>query len=185
MRTHLPAIAWLLFVWLALLGDISVLNVISGILIAVGLVTLFRPSRTVDRGIRLRPLGALIFLGYFLAQFLRANIQVALAVLDPERVRNRRAIIAVPIAAPNDIAVILLANAISLTPGTFILEMRHEPATLYVHILQLTTVREARLAILELERYIVRAVESPGALEQVEELMRQVADDEIDGERMG
>lgn len=183
MRKQIPAVAWLLFVWLALVGDVSVLNLVAGLLIAVGLVTIFRPSHTIDREIKVHPLGALTFLGYFLAQFLRANIQVALAVLDPDRVRDRRALIAVPIAAPNDIAVVLLANAISLTPGTFILEMRHEPPTLYVHILQLTTVREARLAILELERYIVRAVESPGALRRVEELMRQVAAEETDGER--
>jgi len=168
---------------LVLSGDVSARNIVAGILIAVGLVTIFQPSRHVDREIRVRPIRVLIFLGYFFIQFIRANLQVALAVLDPARIRHHRAIIAVPIAAPNDVAVILLANAISLTPGTFILEMHHEPPTLYVHILQLTTVREARLAILELERYIVRAVESPGALRRVEELIRQVAAEESDGER--
>lgn len=185
MKAHLLAIVWLLLVWLALLGDLSPLTILTGVLLAVGLVTFFRPSRTVDRQITIRPLGLAIFMGYFLLRFIRANIQVALAVIDPARVRDRRAVISVPIAAPNDIAMILLANAISLTPGTFILEMRREPPTLYVHVLQITTLREARLAILELERYVVRAVESPGAIERVEELMRQVDADASDGEGLG
>lgn len=185
MKRLLPAIAWLIFVWLVLLGDLSPLTLLTGALIALGLVTLFRPTRTIDRQITVRPLGTVIFIGYFLGQFIRANIQVALAVIDPARVRDRRGVIAVPIAAPNDIAFILLASAISLTPGTFILEMRDEPPTLYVHVLQITSVRDARLAILELERYIVRAIESPGAVERVEELMRQVAAEESDGEGVG
>lgn len=180
MRAQIPTIAWLSLVWVALLSDFSLVNIISGLVISTGLVTLFRPSREPDREIRLRPLRMAIFILYFFAQFLRANLQVALAVLDPDRVRDRRAVIAVPIAAPNEIAVILLANAISLTPGTFIFEIQRDPPTLYVHILQLGTLREARLAILELEEYIARAVESPGGIERVRELKRIVAEDSED-----
>lgn len=180
MRAHLTTVAWLLFVWLALVGDVSVRSVLIGLLIAAGLVTFFRPTRSEGRRIAVRPVGVLRFAAFFVVQFIEANIQVALAVINPERVRYQRAIVAVPIAAANDVSVILLANAISLTPGTFIVEMRREPATIYVHVLQMPSVRETRLMILRLERYIVTAFESPGGLERVEELMRQAAAEETD-----
>ncbi len=178
MRTHLTTIAWLLFVWLALIGEISVQSVLLGVLIASGLVMFFRPSHAGGPRIVVRPVGVLRFMAFFFRQFIAANIQVALAVINPERVRHQRAVIAVPIAAANEVAVIILANAISLTPGTFILEMRREPATIYVHVLQMPSIRETRLMILEMERYIVRAFESPGGLDRVEALMRRVADEE-------
>lgn len=169
------AVAWLLFVWVALTGSFALLNVVAGLLVSVAILSFFRPAGATKAGGSLRPWHAARFFVFFIVQFVQANFQVALAVIRPERVRRKRAIIAVPVVAASEITTTMLANAVSLTPGTFILEMRPDPPTMYVHVLQLSTVRTARLEILELERYIVLAFGPPGAAERVRELMARTA----------
>jgi multicomponent Na+:H+ antiporter subunit E len=174
MRRRAAAFGWLLFVWIALTGSLSVLNVALGVAISIGLLLFFRPAPPATTG-RFHPWYAARFLFYFTVKFLKANVEVALAVIQPERVRRKRAIIAVPMVGATETTTTLLADAVSLTPGTFILEMRRDPATMYVHILALNDLREARLEILELERRILLGFGPPGSVERCEELMTQVA----------
>jgi multicomponent Na+:H+ antiporter subunit E len=175
MRQRVVALAWLLFVWLALIGNVTVTTVATGLAIGAGLLVFFRPTRRTRERIVLRPLRAASYFVYFQVKFLAANVQVALAVIRPGRGRARPGVIAVPIVAATELTTIVLANAVSLTPGTFIIELRRDPAVMYVHLLQVTSVRAARLAILEMERRIVRAFGPPGSAERVEALMAAVA----------
>jgi multicomponent Na+:H+ antiporter subunit E len=174
------AAAWLVFVWLALTADTSAWGLVVAAVLAVALVTFFRPTSAPRRRGRFRPWHAAGFAMFFLMKFLDANLQVALAVLQPERVRHRRAIVAVRIAAPSETTTTLLAMAVSLTPGTFILELQRQPAVMFVHMLDLESVRAARLDVLDMERRIVEAFGPPGAGRQVLALM-----DEVRAERPG
>jgi multicomponent Na+:H+ antiporter subunit E len=180
MMTRLATFAWLLFLWVALLGSASVASVLFGALLSAGLLIYFQPTHTPWQSIRFRPLHAAGFLAFFAVKFAQANIQVALAVIDPERVRRKRAVIAVPIVDASEMTTLVLANAVCLTPGTFVLEMRSEPPTLYVHVLQLSTPRELRLGILEMERRIALAVGPKGAGDHVKSLMALVSADAQD-----
>jgi multicomponent Na+:H+ antiporter subunit E len=176
LRPRVVALAWLLFIWLALLGSVTVTTVATGLVIGAGLLVFFRPTRHASERIVLHPLQAAFFVVYFQAQFLAANLQVALAVIWPGRGQTRPGVIAVPIVGASELTTILLANGVSLTPGTFIIELRRDPAVMYVHLLHVTSVRDARLAILRLERRIIRAFGPPGSAERVEALMAAVAD---------
>lgn len=71
---------------------------------------------------------------YFLAELVVANVNVAAAVLGPVR-RLRPAIVAVPLDAESDGQILLLANLITLTPGTLSLDVSTDRRTLYVHVL--------------------------------------------------
>ncbi len=175
MRKRIAPFTWLLLIWLALTGSLTVLNVVLGAAISLALLVYFRPTRAGATRGRFRPWYAARFAVYFTAKFLRANFDVALAVIWPERVRTKRGIIAVPMVAATETTTTLLADAVSLTPGTFILEMRPDPPTMYVHVLELGSVREARLDILELERRILLGFGPPESLERAEELRARVA----------
>lgn len=180
MSTRIVTFVWLVFLWVALLGSFSIASVLMGAALGAGLLAYFRPTHTPWESVHVRPLQAAGFLAFFGMKFIQANVQVALAVLQPARIRRRRAVIAVPIVDASELTTLVLANAVCLTPGTFVLEMRRDPSTLYVHVLQLSTARALRLGILEMERRIVLAVGPTGAADQVQALMAMVAGDPDD-----
>lgn len=182
MMARLAAFAWLVGVWSALLGTVSPAGLFGGAALAAGLLWYFSPAPHTGGTVRVRPVHAAGFAAYFVVKFVKANVSVALAVLQPERVRRTRAVIGVPIVAASDTTTTLLASAVSLTPGMFFLELQRQPATLYVHVLQLTTVRAARLSILEMERRIALAVGPDGAAAEVQRLQARVASGEFDEE---
>jgi multicomponent Na+:H+ antiporter subunit E len=76
----------------------------------------------------------------------------------------RTGIVAVPVAACSDLVITVVANAITLTPGTLTLEVRREPSTLYVHVLHLRDLDQVRRDIRTLLRMVVRAIGSAEAL---------------------
>jgi multicomponent Na+:H+ antiporter subunit E len=84
-------------------------------------------------GGRLRQVGRLLgFAAYFLRELTVANAQVVWDVLTP-RSRLAPGIAAVPLRSRSDLEVTLIANLVTLTPGTLSLAVRRDPATLYVH----------------------------------------------------
>ncbi len=70
----------------------------------------------------------------FLAQLFLSAWAVARAVLAP-RPAYRPAILAVPLDLRSDAEIALLANMVSLTPGTTSLHVSDDRRTLYVHVL--------------------------------------------------
>lgn len=69
---------------------------------------------------------------YFLWELVISSLQVAWDVLTPMH-RSRPGIIAVPIDAKSDLEITVLANLVSLTPGTLSLDISSDRKTLYVH----------------------------------------------------
>ena len=150
-------VVWLVVIWLALWSEVTVANVLSGLIVAVVVVGLFETWRGGE--FVFRPLRALKFLGYFLFKLVEASLVVARTVISP-RDRIRSGIVAVPLTGCSDALATLIADAISLTPGTLTLEVRRDPLTLYVHVLHVDDVEEVRREVRTLE---VLAVEAFGA----------------------
>jgi multicomponent Na+:H+ antiporter subunit E len=72
------------------------------------------------------------FLAFFLKELLLANLKVARGgARSPGRLRP--AIVAVPLTVDRDAEIALLANLITLTPGTLSLDVSPDRRTLYVH----------------------------------------------------
>lgn len=164
MNRRLPLLVWLLLVWLALWESVSVANVASGLAVGALLLVLFPVPASPGAGGRFRPLRALELLAYFLVKLLEANAVVAWEVVTPSNAKVKEAIVAVPITGASDAVVAVLANAISLTPGTLTLEVRRDPTVLYVHVLHLRSIERARADVLRLERKVLRAFGSDEAI---------------------
>lgn len=151
---RLVIVLWLTALWVLLWRDLSVANVASGVLVAVlvEVVLSLRWAGWVDQGHRVRPLALGSFVAYFAWKLLEANLVLARTVVTPRR-RVRTGIIAVPMAGSSDLVVTVVANAVSLTPGTLTVEARRgDRAELYVHVLFLHDIERARADVRTLTR---------------------------------
>lgn len=163
MVTRVTLAIWLAVMWVVLWRDLSPANVASGAVIAVAVLVVFPLHRLGGEHHRIRPVRMLIFLVYFAWQLLVANLVIAREIVTP-RDRIRAGIVAVPVSASSDLVIMVVANAISLTPGTLTLEVRHDPPTLYVHVLHLNDLDQVRETIRKMQRMVVRAIGSTEAL---------------------
>lgn len=83
----------------------------------------------------LRKIGLLIrFLGFYLKELVFANLRVAHDALTPTH-HMRPGIVAIPLDARTDLEILLLANLISMTPGSLSIDVATDRSVLYVHAL--------------------------------------------------
>ena len=82
--------------------------------------------RKVSAGLRLS--------GGFFIELLMANLSVARTVLSP-RLDVRPGILAYSTKLRSDVALTVLANMITLTPGTLTLDISEDRTTLFIHTL--------------------------------------------------
>lgn len=151
-------LGWSAGVWVALWGNFSAANLIAGL--AVGVVALLTvPSRppTRERGrMTVRPVATLRFLLFFLWALVHASAIVAWEVITPAN-RIHEGIVALPLRTQSYGVATLIANAISLTPGTLTIEVSRSPLVLYVHVLHLRQVDQVRRELRRLETLALRA----------------------------
>ncbi|HRW36375.1 MAG: Na+/H+ antiporter subunit E [Acidimicrobiales bacterium] len=149
---------WLVVMWVLLWGDLTLPNVLSGTVIAIALVVAFPPDDTNDDPVVVRPIKALGFLLWFLWALVLTNVAVAKEVLAPaSRSDIHPAVVAVPLRTTSGRLATLVANAITLTPGTLTIDARGRPAVLFVHVLSFESVEATRAEVADLERRIVEA----------------------------
>lgn len=115
----------LLLLWLLLAGTLHWQELVAGLL-AAGITTLLsRPHLYLFNAIRLEP-GALIallhYLRYFFVQLVHANLDLASRVLRPS-LPIAPHLVEVETALESPLGRMLLANSITLTPGTLTVEM--------------------------------------------------------------
>ncbi len=167
---RLPVIAWLVVVWVALWEDLSPGNLLTGAALGSLLVTVFPlGARGVPGDFRLLPTAR--FAVYFLWKLIEASAVVSWEVVTP-RNRINEGVVAVPIRGVSDSLTTLVANAISLTPGTLTLEVRQNPTVLYVHVLHLYDIEAVRREVQRLERLAIRAFGSVAAVAAAESTLR-------------
>lgn len=135
----------LALIWAAISGSFSGLNLLLGTAIAIVALYLLRDFVTKPRALRqLRRIASLALL--FVYELVVSAIRVAIVVLTPNlRAALRPAIVAVPLTVKSDAEITLLANLITLTPGTLSIDVSQDRSVLYVHVLTLST-REALIA---------------------------------------
>lgn len=149
-------VAWLVVIWLALWSDVSWANVASGVVVALLVVGLYGTWREGTPAVR--PLRALHLAVVFLVELVEATVVVARTVVAP-RGRIYSGIVAVPLGGCSDALVTLIADLISLTPGTLTVEVRRDPLVLYVHALH---VREVASVRRDVHRLALLAVDAFG-----------------------
>lgn len=134
---------FLALAWAALAGQFSFANLAFGFFLGWAVLKLLGPTPWVQKA---RQVIAFIFL--FVGSLILANINVAISVFAPLS-RLRPAIIALPLDTCTDAEITLLANLITLTPGTLSLDVAHDRTVLYVHCLAVGDPDETKREIKE------------------------------------
>lgn len=163
--TLVARVVFLVMVWLGLWAEVSVANVLSGVVVAGAVVGLFSTWR--ERPVVIRPVATLRFLALFAVMLVRSTWAVALTVLAPTR-RTHPAIVAVPLIDCSDAVATVVANAVTLTPGTLTVDVRRHPTVLFIHVLDGRDLAAARRDLRRLEMAAVRAFGDRAALDHLE-----------------
>ena len=121
----------LALLWLLLVNQFSAGHVVLGVLL--GWLIPFAASPFWPEQIRIRhPLTLLRYLAVFIYDIVRGSFLVAWLILrGPSHLRP--VFIRIPLALKTDLAISLLANTISLTPGTVSAHLAADKRTLIVH----------------------------------------------------
>jgi multicomponent Na+:H+ antiporter subunit E len=132
------ALAWnagLAVLWAGMAGRLTVASLVTGLVLgSLVLLIVRRPLGLVHPLARARHLVSLLL--FFVWELLLANVRVAWDVVTP-RYRMRPGVVAVPLRARTDVEITLLANMVSLTPGTLSLDVSDDRRVLYVHAMYL------------------------------------------------
>jgi len=115
----------------AVFGSITVPALIGGY--ALGYLALWatRPLYG-DTPYFRRSVGLVRLTGFFLWELVVSSLRVAWDVVTPQN-KSKPGILAMPLEVESDIEIMLLANLISLTPGTLSLDVSEDRRHLYVH----------------------------------------------------
>ncbi len=145
MVATLIRIVLLTLVWAALQGSFSVGNLLLGVFFSGAILyvshPLFNPEERglFDGGRPLRRVWrSLVLLLVFLREVVLSALQVAGYVLQPS-LSIRPAIIEYPLNVQTDREITVLANMISLTPGTLSMDVAPDRSAIYVHAISVST----------------------------------------------
>lgn len=144
--------------WVVLTGEFTIGNFAVGFLITYLILRLTRQSHLVSGYVRRISL-LVRFLGFFLKELVLSSLRVMVQVLLP-RQNLRPAVVAVPLDLQSDAGITLLANLITLTPGTLTLDVSTDRKMIYIHVIDLDDLEAFRTGIKQgFERRIIEVME--------------------------
>ena len=126
-----------------LAGTVLILSLAPGLLLQLSTSaahSLITPSSYVT-AVGTRSMNWLFLVASLTWELIRGAVSVAWLALQP-RLRLRPAIVAFPLTVTTDSQITLLANMITLTPGTLSMDVSDDRRTLYIHTIDLAD-REA------------------------------------------
>lgn len=126
--------------WTALLGEFSVTNLLVGF--AFGYLMLWVMQYSMGTSSYFIKVPQIVrFIVRFLWALIVANLRVAYSVLAPYE-KMQPGIVALPLDIERDEEITLLANMITLTPGTLSLDVSADKRVLYVHGMHISNPEE-------------------------------------------
>ena len=95
---------------------------------------------------------------FYIYDVISCNVKVSIEVLTPGH-NMKPGIIAVPLQEMSDLQLTLVANLITMTPGTLSLDISEDRSTLYVHAMDIDNLEEFRLDLVN--NYVKRIKDLP------------------------
>ncbi|HLL87894.1 MAG TPA: Na+/H+ antiporter subunit E [Tepidisphaeraceae bacterium] len=136
----------LALLWTFLWGSFDLYTLAAGF--ALGYVMLGLYSRVTGvEGYGNKASDLVRFSAYFLVILVKANLQIAYEILTPRHGQTPR-IVRYPVDGLTDLQITALSNAITLTPGTLVIDVSDDKRFLYVHCMY---ARDRAAAIRELD----------------------------------
>jgi multicomponent Na+:H+ antiporter subunit E len=136
--------------WVILSGDFSGVNLVVGLVFGYITLVLIEPQVDALAGYPARVPRILKFLGFFIKELVQANLRVGFDILTPPW-HMKPGVIAMPLEARTELEITMVANLISLTPGTLSLDVSDDRKVLYIHAMFLDDEEELRRNLKEME----------------------------------
>jgi multicomponent Na+:H+ antiporter subunit E len=153
----LPLFVALVGVWLLLQGELTVANVLGGMALGLFLTAVFPVGERVVHH-RLHPWAFAKFTIFVLYSLVMSSWEVIKVIVHPTPTSLRSGIVRVRLDAESPLTTTIVANAVTLTPGTMTLTAKVDPAELHIHVLGLAEPDEFRESVYDLERRTVAAL---------------------------
>lgn len=132
-------------VWAALTGSFTLVNFVFGLVLGWLALHLVREQlsarRSVYHGGRIASLAML-----FIKELVLSGLRVAKLVTSP-RMELKPGIFAYPLSVDRDFEITLLANLITLTPGTLSVDVSSDRRTLFVHTIDCSDIEKTKAEI--------------------------------------
>lgn len=160
---QLSAVVWLTLVWVALWGDLSAANVLGGLVVAL-VVCLVLPLPPLRMDLNVRPLRLGWLVLHFLGDVVVASAEVMWLTMKFRR-QPLNAVIEVDLRTRSDFVLTIVAEMVSLVPGSLVVEARRSTHTLFLHVLDardMAGVDKMRRQVFALERRVVLALGAAG-----------------------
>jgi len=149
IRDRAVLFATLLLFWLMLNGTLAVDSLIIGILVSFSITLLFCNGLSFFTEFRATPrafVAGVLYYAYFFKELVKSNFKLAAIVLSPS-LPIKPGIVKVRTKLKSKMGRLMLANSITLTPGTLTVELDGE--WIYVHCVTVdsTELEEATIQI--------------------------------------
>jgi multicomponent Na+:H+ antiporter subunit E len=171
---QLPLLVALVALWLFLWDHIDTLTVVTGVILAIAVARLLYLPPVLLSG-RFNPWRGLLLGLRMMFDVVFASLQVAFLALNPFW-KPMNSIIAVQLLTRSDLVTTLTAEAISVVPGTVVVDIDRERGLLYLHALGTRTpedLDDVRERVLATEERIVLAIGTRAQARAVHEARRR------------
>ena len=169
VRPRVLEICWLAAVWVLLWGTFTPLSIAGGVVVGIAVIAAFRFPPAAAH-LPVRPLRLLGLVGYLAYDVVVGGAEVSWQTLRYGR-GARGAVLAVPLLSGSDRVVTVVANALSLSPGTMALQIDHEHGLWFVYALgprDEAGVERARRRTMDMQRRVLAALGTPEELAAAE-----------------
>ena len=141
--------------WALLTGEVSVRSLATGFVLGYFALTLLYPSVGKTNSYFQKSMLGIRFALFFTKELIVSSWRVAVDVIKPLPLM-RPGVIGIPLDAETDLEITMLANLISLTPGTLSLDVSKDRKTLYIHAMYVLNPDDLRTEIKDnLERRLL------------------------------
>lgn len=165
----------LALIWAGLWGDLNLANLVAGAIVALAVLNVWTKwQKSTDAGsqtvhdaadsdahvsFRIKPVRATVYLAVFVYLLVRSTLDLTVQTLSP-RPKIRQAIVECQMRTDSALIATIVANSVSMTPGTLTIEISSRPCKLYVHTLRFTDRSDLQKTVSMLERLALRALAS-------------------------
>lgn len=144
------------FVWMLLAAEETLAQLFMGFVMGFIMIAAFRPilqkgdflkHQPPKKDYVLRTVNLIVFSIWFFFEFLKANLNIAWAILTRPNSKITPNIFTIDVTNLTSLEILLLTHCITLTPGTTTIKISEDQNTVYVHAFDGDEIKEERDAI--------------------------------------
>lgn len=146
----------LALLWMILTGSFTGPSLVAGFIFGYVCLALIERHVPVLDGYSRKVPGVIGFVFFFIWSVIKANARVAADVATPTKLQIKPGVIGMPLQLDSAVGITILANFITLTPGTLSLDISDDRTVLYIHAMYLDDEDALLCELKDIEQRIIR-----------------------------